>query len=394
MMSAPGRGSALLRGSQRVCTQCARPAPRPRITTTTTFPAATTLTSRAATLPLASRRYYAVEAATSTASTPHSAPQPPSATQPPAASTSSTTTTTSSNPSTSNAAASTSTAPTPQPNPPLYRIKSALILSRPPLLTRDQHPFESAFYLYQKRLNDRLTAPFRRPFYFRQNTATDIDFRMKLRERHGVPAKDIGRYNSRGRMAWNDEVLVGSTTSDPQVVVEKLLADAEMRISEDGEPITAEERVPVERPMPRRSEADEKGDVKRLDRAMDRTLYLVVRKGEGEEGVWGFPAGMVMTEETLDETAARVLAESAGINMNTWLVGRVPVAHHVTPPQPELDIRGEKTFFIKGRIMAGQADLTGNTHGLTDFRWLTREELEELLPEKYFKSVRGMMDLR
>lgn len=80
--------------------------------------------------------------------------------------------------------------------------------------------------------------------------------------------------------------------------------------------------------------------------------------------------------------------------MNTWLVGRVPVAHHVTPPQPELDIRGEKTFFLKGRIMAGQADLTGNLHGLTDFRWLTREELEELLPEKYFKSVRGMMDLR
>jgi large subunit ribosomal protein L46 len=44
--------------------------------------------------------------------------------------------------------------------------------------------------------------------------------------------------------------------------------------------------------------------------------------------------------------------------------------------------------------MAGQADLAGNKHGLTDFKWLTREELEEALPEKYYHSVRGMMELR
>lgn len=118
-----------------------------------------------------------------------------------------------------------------------------------------------------------------------------------------MPAKDIGRYNPRGRMAWNDELLTGSTTSDPAELVNRLLADAEVRVSEDGEPIAPEERVPVERPAPRRSEADEKGDVKRLDRAMDRTLYLVVRRegGKGEEAVWEFPTGLVPTEETLHE---------------------------------------------------------------------------------------------
>lgn len=96
-------------------------------------------------------------------------------------------------------------------------------------------------------------------------------------------------------------MLVGSTTSSPSEVVDKLLADAELRVSEDGEPIAAEERVPVERPMPRRTEADEKGDVRRLDRALDRTLYLVVRRGEGEGAVWEFPTGLVPTEETLHE---------------------------------------------------------------------------------------------
>lgn len=81
--------------------------------------------------------------------------------------------------------------------------------------------------------------------------------------------------------------------------------------------------------------------------------------------------------------------------MNTWMVGRVPVAHMVKKPEFNEDNsfkqRGEKIFFLKGRIMAGQADLKGNKLGLTDFNWLTREELKEKLSEKYFHSVRNMM---
>ena len=41
-----------------------------------------------------------------------------------------------------------------------------------------------------------------------------------------------------------------------------------------------------------------------------------------------------------------------------------------------------------------QADLAGNKHGLTDFQWLTHEELKGVLPEDYYRSVRGMMELR
>lgn len=81
--------------------------------------------------------------------------------------------------------------------------------------------------------------------------------------------------------------------------------------------------------------------------------------------------------------------------MNTWLVGRVPVAHTVTQPvfneDTSLKQRGEKVFFLKGRILAGQADLKGNKLGLQDFNWLTKDELEEKLPFEYFRSVRNMM---
>jgi large subunit ribosomal protein L46 len=73
-----------------------------------------------------------------------------------------------------------------------------------------------------------------------------------------------------------------------------------MRVSEDGEEIAEEERVPVERPMGRRTEADEKADVKRLDRALERTLYLVVK---GKDGKWRFPEGDVPTQEALHEVS-------------------------------------------------------------------------------------------
>lgn len=235
-------------------------------------------------------------------------------------------------------------------------------------------------------------------------------------------------------MAWNDEVLAGSVTSTPEYVVERLLADAEVRVSEDGEEISAEERTPVERPVGRRSKADEEGDVRRLDRRMDETVYLVVKRPVGEDGEggeWVFPAGDVTTSEALHEvcfssdpgrfglrltrdtqTAKRMLAESAGVNMNTWIVGRVPIAHHIAefgdktaeetaPAAKEVDATsdksrydGEKIFFLKGRIMAGQVDLTGNKYGYTDFKWVNKDELRQTLPYEYWRSVRNMVELR
>lgn len=96
-----------------------------------------------------------------------------------------------------------------------------------------------------------------------------------------------------------------------------------------------------------------------------------------------------------EQTAKRVLDQAAGVNMNTWIVGRIPVAHVVKEPVQAADglvtKRGQKTFFLKGRIMAGQADLKNNPFGYTDFKWLTREELEKELSPEYLSGVRNMM---
>lgn len=87
--------------------------------------------------------------------------------------------------------------------------------------------------------------------------------------------------------------------------------------------------------------------------------------------------------------------------MNTWIVGRHPIAHEKHEPTfkdddkaeggRSLKARGYNVFYLKGRIMAGQADLTENKFGLTDFKWLTKDELREQLQPSLFYSVENSM---
>jgi large subunit ribosomal protein L46 len=185
-----------------------------------------------------------------------------------------------------------------------YGINAGVVLSRPPQITRDLHPFESAFFLYQRRLNERSALPFTRYFYYKDRTPADREWKRKIKQRL-TPARDIGRYKGYGDEAWNDEVLVGAEESDFNWQVERLLEDAETTGLEN-QPVEAVssavtpkkvEHEAVERPMSRITEADEKNDVKSLNRALQRTLYLLVKDKEGR---WMFPQDRLQ-KETLKE---------------------------------------------------------------------------------------------
>jgi large subunit ribosomal protein L46 len=149
-------------------------------------------------------------------------------------------------------------------------------------------------------LNERLVLPFRHTFYFKKDTASDLDWRIKFEERGKIAAKELGRYYAQGRNAWNDELLVGSTLSNEERVREILLKDGELRVTEDGEEAPPDEIVPVERPMDRTTEADKTNDIRRLDRKLDRTLYLIVQRTDGQ---WQFPTEDVPTDEHLHEVS-------------------------------------------------------------------------------------------
>lgn len=191
-----------------------------------------------------------------------------------------------------------------------YAVNAGVVLSRPPQITRDLHPFEAAYFLYQRRLNERSALPFTRYFYYKERTPADREWKRKIKQRL-TPARDIGRYKGYGKEAWNDELLIGAQESTLEWQGERLVEDAETTGLE-GQPAEAAssavtpktvEHEPVERPMPRVTEADEKNDVKSLNRALQRTLYLLVKDKEGR---WMFPQDRLQ-KETLKEVRASVV---------------------------------------------------------------------------------------
>lgn len=204
-----------------------------------------------------------------------------------------------------------------------FRVLCSPVLSRPPQITRELTTFEKAFYLYQKRLNERLVLPFTRYFYYKKDTPQDLEWKRKVAARRGVAARDVGAYNAYADDGWNDEVPIGSRLGEPDDIVDKLIRDAEGKTvvmdeggivgdEESGGEAIAEDAqegeeikkpvadLTIERPAPRRTEADEKNDQQSLSRAMDRTLYLLVK---GKDGEWRFPQDRVYGKENLHQVS-------------------------------------------------------------------------------------------
>lgn len=177
------------------------------------------------------------------------------------------------------------------------------------MLTRALHPFESSFFFYQRRLNERLAMPFSRYFYFKKDTPADNAWKRKALTRNGSPARDLGGYNPYGEMGWNDELLVGEKIDTQKATREALVEDAVNR-GLSAEEAGAEEEEVIERPLERKTEADVAKDVRRLDRKLSRTLYLVVKNKDGK---WAFPAGELQGRENLHQVCSADLRLEAGI---------------------------------------------------------------------------------
>lgn len=173
------------------------------------------------------------------------------------------------------------------------------------MLTRALHPFEKSFFLYQRRLNERLALPFTRYFYYKKGTPGDREWKRKAKARM-TPARDIGVYNAYGETGWNDELLVGDRTSEPEEQVEALIRDAE-GIAIDGDAREGEgqkkdtsQEIAVQRPLPRVTEADKAVDETSLNRLLDRSLYLLVKNKSGR---WVFPEDIVQGREGLHQVS-------------------------------------------------------------------------------------------
>jgi large subunit ribosomal protein L46 len=132
--------------------------------------------------------------------------------------------------------------------------------------------------------------------------------------------------------------------------------------------------------------------------------------GSVQKERWVFPAARLESGEGLKEAAGRALTSTCGPNMNTWFVGSHPIGHIVKNPQKSLtasentkveadesnpaDSEGEKTektFFMKARIFAGQANVDQESKAYTDYRWLSKEEVKQKVTANYWSRIKDML---
>lgn len=137
-----------------------------------------------------------------------------------------------------------------------------ILLKRDPVILRSLSEFEHAYYQYREALEQAESRPFSHEFYFKK----------------------------------------GSTAEQRWQAAQEAAAAAAERL-ENGQPPLVQprdEELSGLKRAERITEVDKKGDVRSLDRALDRTLYLVVKRPENE-GSWELPAGALEDEEMLHE---------------------------------------------------------------------------------------------
>ena len=156
--------------------------------------------------------------------------------------------------------------------PKPHRLAVGILLNRSPILTRTPTKFEQEFFKYQQRIQRALFNPFPHEFYFKQGSVLEAQFTQE--EIH------------REKKAYGKDFV-------SKDAIEK--ASLMLKVENTGE----EE----EKPMPRRTEADDKVDVKSLDRFGARNLYLLVKGSPTDKYEWRFPRGYVGKGEFLHEVS-------------------------------------------------------------------------------------------
>ncbi|KAG0746020.1 hypothetical protein G6F57_007890 [Rhizopus arrhizus] len=234
------------------------------------------------------------------------------------------------------------------------RIQASVILSRPPQITRDATPFEKAYFDYREKLERQ------------EATTTPTDFYFKK----GSVAERRWKHEEQARQ---------NAMKDPSTSLSEALQASQVSWEKENEGLTVSTKLEK---LERVTEADDKNNKKSLDRALQQTLYLVV-KPSGDSS-WQFPQGPIDTTEYLHEAAERTLSEQCGVDMDTWFVGRQPIGFYKENSQQP----GLKVFFMKARVYAGQVKPNKE---ITDFAWLTKDELSNHLSSEYYKAIKDCL---
>lgn len=160
------------------------------------------------------------------------------------------------------------------------------------------------------------------------------------------------------------------------------------------EPDLSDPQADLYKPAPRRTEADEKGDTKSLERALDERLYFLVRRSAKSRNMQ-FPQILVSD----DGVKMADYAEQAFKNVtiprtrpSVHFISYSPSCHleHVYPVkyQQEHDVYGIKIFFYRAMLLSGEVSGVRNA---VDYVWARESELGNFLSDAYCEAVKPIL---
>ena len=166
-------------------------------------------------------------------------------------------------------------------------------------------------------------------------------------------------------------------------------------------------------PASRVTEADEKDDRRSLERKLQDSLFLLVKRNR-KENAWQFPQGKLKEDETLRSAAERVIDRATGKNFSNqkhtypshhlyplymvtnynlyvnnnfrfvgksrrWFISNAPIGHYCYEyPESVQKTRnqfGAKVFFYRAQMLSDAIKL--ETRLYTDYAWISRNEAEQ-----------------
>lgn len=130
-------------------------------------------------------------------------------------------------------------------------------------------------------------------------------------------------------------------------------------------------------PAPRETEADATNDRRSLDRRLQDSLFLIVKRNR-KDNAWQFPQGKWLQDETIRQTQERVMDRAAG-KTERWFNSNSPNGHYLYEYPPAVQETrksfGAKIFYGRCQFISGTVKL--QTKLYTDFAWVARDEMKD-----------------
>ncbi|EGG15227.1 hypothetical protein DFA_10057 [Cavenderia fasciculata] len=180
-----------------------------------------------------------------------------------------------------------------------------------------------------------------------------------------------------------------SELGDLKASVEKQKRDKQMQEQEEEEG-EYEEDFSKFVPESRETDADKKNDRRSLERKLDKSLYLIVKRPNGE---WQFPSTIWIDGESMKNAAERALRDTTGENWTYWIPSQAPAGVHKVilgeKEQSSLQAEGVKNFFYRSHYFKGELDI--NKKFATDYHWIAKEEMKKYFSKNYFDQAHKLI---